>query len=383
MRITEATLFALKIPFIESFRHSTKTRTSSDSIVVRVVSDDGTIGYGEGVARPYVTGETVEACLDHMKRQLWPRIAGMDFTEMNPDLDPLSSFAAIDRLLDEPGVVNVVAWNGARAAFELALIDCLLRKQELSLGAILPPKRQNLVYSGAITSSSEEKTVQIVKYLKLFGIKQIKVKIGTGQDKSRLVAIREMMGPSCSLRVDANGAFSSDKALAVLREIQEVNVEYVEQPIPRGDALDLAKLRTESPIPIMVDESLVTLDDAQQLITARACDAFNLRVSKCGGIGRTLEMARMAADAGIAIQLGSQVGETAILSAAGRHVAAYLDDPKYLEGSFGTMLLVEDVGKVPVQFGHGGKAPVLRGLGLGVTVQEEVLKKYAEQVIHC
>ena len=78
MKIASATLYALRIPFVESFSHSTKTRTFSDSIIVRLVSEDGVTGYGEGVPRPYVTGETVETCLGYMQNQLWPAIACVD-----------------------------------------------------------------------------------------------------------------------------------------------------------------------------------------------------------------------------------------------------------------------------------------------------------------
>ena len=375
MRIKDATLYALKIPFVESFSHSTKTRKFSDSIIVRLISENGAVGYGEGVPRPYVTGETVETCLDTMKNQFWPAIAQADYS-------PIASINSLPRI---PEIKNhgVVAWNAARAAFELALIDCLLKFAKQSLSAILPPKRQTVIYSGVITSSSTEKVIQLAKYLKLFGVKQIKVKIDGNNDKERLAVIRETVGPDVSLRVDANGAFDVKQAISVLKELNEIKLDCVEQPIPRGNPADLAKVKAESPIPIMADESLVTLDDAEKLISAKACDFFNLRISKCGGISQTLQMAEKAKKAGICLQLGSQVGETAILSAVGRHVAAYLDGLEFVEGSYGTMLLTEDISDEKVNFGHGGKAPVLRGEGFGVHIREEILTKYADKVIEC
>ena len=375
MRIRNATLYALKIPFVESFSHSTKTRKFSDSIIVRLTSEDGTIGYGEGVPRPYVTGETVESCLDTMRNQLWPAIAQADY----------SSITSVDGLPKIPEIKNqgVIAWNAAQTAFELALIDCLLKNEKQSLAAILPPKRQTVIYSGVITSSSTEKAIQLSKYLKLFAVKQIKVKIDGHNDKERLTVIRKTVGPDVSLRVDANGAFDVKQAISTLNELADIKIDCVEQPIARGNPSDLAKVKAESPIPVMVDESLVTLEDAEQLISAKACDFFNLRISKCGGISQTLQMAQRAKEAGIRLQLGSQVGETAILSAAGRHVAAYLDGFEFVEGSYGTMLLTEDISDEKINFGHGGKAPVFRGEGLGVHIREEILKKYADQVIEC
>ena len=381
MRIIQGTIFSLKIPFVESFRHSSKDRTFSDSIIVRLVSDDGFVGYGEGVARPYVTGETVETALTYMEQELWPKITGRQFAKLEAGSDPIAGLASVDSAFDSSDDETIIAWHSARCAFELALIDCLLLRYQLSLSALLPPKRKTVVYSGVITASSDDKAVQIAKYLKLFGLTQVKVKIGTGDDKRRLTAIREVVGDQCSIRVDANGAFGETEALAVMKEFDGLWVVCIEQPMPRGTADELARLKAASPIPIMVDESLVTVADAEALAAAHACDAFNLRISKCGGIRRTLQMAEIAAKAGLRVQLGSQVGETAILSAAGRHLAAYLDDPWFVEGSFGKMLLVEDVSELPVQFGHGGRAPLLTGPGLGVKVRDDVLTKYADRMI--
>ena len=80
------------------------------------------------------------------------------------------------------------------------------------------------------------------------------------------------------------------------------------------------------------------------------------------------------------LQLGCQVGETAILSAAGRHVAAYLEDLLYAEGSYGSLLLKEDVSENDITLGQEGKAPVLKGPGLGVKVCEDRLREYAHTI---
>ena len=77
MKITGATCYALGIPFVEAFGHSASVRASSDSVAVRLTAEDGTAGYGEGLPRPYVTGETVETCLDHIAHRLWPRDRGV------------------------------------------------------------------------------------------------------------------------------------------------------------------------------------------------------------------------------------------------------------------------------------------------------------------
>src|SRR5262249_40186585 len=86
VKLVAATLYALRIPFVESFSHSAADRRCSDSVVVRVRDDAGTEGYGEGMARSYVTGETVETMLDHLEHELWPRVAERELPSIDgPD----------------------------------------------------------------------------------------------------------------------------------------------------------------------------------------------------------------------------------------------------------------------------------------------------------
>lgn len=383
MRIIEATIYGLHIPFVESFTHSTQARRSSDSIVVRLMAADGTVGYGEGVARPYVTGETVQTSLAEITNHLLPAVLEKDFAELVPGPDPLVALAAVDEALPSQKTTGgVIAWHAARCAVEMALVDCLLKRQQLSLAHILPPARSVVTYSGVITAGSVDRAVQHAKFFKLLELRQLKIKIGGALTRERVRAVREVVGPDVSLRLDANGAYDVQQAMRTLSELADLNIAAVEQPIPRGSLADLVAVKNHSPIPLMVDESLVTQADARALVEASACDYFNLRLSKCGGIARTLKLARMAACAGLKTQLGSHVGETAILSAAGRHVAAYLGDVSFVEGSYGNLLLVEDVGRDSIGFGHGGRAPLLRGHGLGIRVREEILCKYAHTVIY-
>lgn len=380
MKFTEASLYLLRIPFTEAFGHSAKTRAYSDSIVVHLCGEDGVSGYGEGVARPYVTGETVKTCAKYMSRQLWPKIAGIELTN-DVDSDPAGFLDQINEILTVEGVPGDTRWHAARTGFELAIMDALLKRRNLSLAAILPPRRAQVTYSGVISSGPIERALRIAERFREIGFRHIKIKIGEGDERERVAAIRDVVGPLVSLRVDANGAYDVTRAVEVLNELAEFDVECAEQPIPPGSPAELARVRAESLIPLMVDESLVTIEDARDLIAAEACDFFNLRISKCGGIERTLALARMAASSGVRIQLGCQVGETAILSAAGRHVAASLEDLAFVEGSYGSLLLEEDVGAEEIEFGPGGNGPLLKGPGLGIRVREDVLRRYASSII--
>jgi L-Ala-D/L-Glu epimerase / N-acetyl-D-glutamate racemase len=369
MKLVAATLYALRIPFVESFSHSAGERRWSDSVVVRVRDEAGTEGFGEGAPRPYVTGETVETMLDHVASQLWPALAGRDVPPA--DLDALAAF------LPETRLDGAIACHASRAALELAVLDCALRRAGRPLAALLPVRRTRVTYSGVITAGPVERAVQHARQMRTIGLRDVKAKVGFDDDVARIIALRGALGPDASLRLDANGAWSFERAVEVLNAVAHVGIAAVEQPLPRGPVEDLARLRRATPLPIMADESLVTPADAEALIAAESADLFNIRISKCGGLARSLALARRAASAGLGVQVGSQVGETAILAAAGRHLAASLPTVAFTEGSFGTLLLVEDVSVESVRFGHCGEAAVLTGPGLGIRVVEERLRRRA------
>jgi L-alanine-DL-glutamate epimerase-like enolase superfamily enzyme len=376
MRIISATAYALKVPFVERFSHSLFERDRAESVVVKLETDAGVAGYGEGAPRRYVTGETLSAALERVSSVLLPVVIGVEVDAR----DLHGTFAFTDALV-AGGEANGVVYNAARCAVEVAVVDCMLRARSASLAHLLPPRRREVVYSGVIGAGSTAKTEAMAMHFAAVGFRHVKMKVTGPDDIERLARVREIVGPGVSIRVDANGAFTAHEATAFARSAAQYDVACIEQPLPRGDVRALADVRLHSPIPVMVDESVVTTGDAVELIEERACDLFNLRISKCGGLSRTLALARLAASSGMGVQLGCQVGESAILSAAGRHLAAHLESPAFVEGSYGTHLLVEDVARDAVMFGSSGKAGLLSGPGLGIDVLDGRLAAYADRVV--
>jgi L-Ala-D/L-Glu epimerase len=366
--IARATLHALAIPFRQRFRHAAADRAVCDSVVVRLVDADGAEGWGEGAPRPHVTGETVESVLADLTAA-WPEVASARLPQLQRPDD-------LVRLRLPAGLRGA-----ARAALELAVVDLLLRRDGRSLACVLPPRREIVRYSGVVGAASPERARAIAEVFRAYRVAEVKVKVGFPGDVEAVRAVRAALGPRAAIRVDANGAWRTAEALPAIAALAAMGVEAVEQPLPWGAAAELAELRARSPLPLVADESLLTADDARELAAAGAVDQFNLRVSKCGGLGPCLAIAAVAAEAGIGVQVGCQAGETAILSAAGRHLAAAVDPLLHAEGSFGEALLVEDVGRVPIVFGAGGEAPVLTGPGLGVEVDAERVRRWTRRTV--
>ena len=196
-------------------------------------------------------------------------------------------------------------------------------------------------------------------------------------DPARLHTIRRWIGSRMDLRIDANGALPSTDARQKLEQLAPYRISCVEQPLPHEELAALAELRRQIPVPIMLDESLTSLRDAESAIAADACDLFNIRLSKCGGFLTSLRLAAIAREAGLGYQLGCHPGETGILSAAGRHWASTVADIRYVEGSYDRHLFRRLLTREDITFGYGGRAPAPASPGLGVTIDTVRLKEIA------
>jgi muconate cycloisomerase len=213
--------------------------------------------------------------------------------------------------------------------------------------------------------------------MRLYRFRQLKIKVGIAgyDDPDRLRRLRRLMRRRVDFRVDANEAWSPAEAVARIRELQPFDISAVEQPVAHADIDLFARVRHEVRMPIILDESLCSLYDAERAREHDRGDLFNLRLSKCGGFISTLRLAQFAQRHGIGCQLGCQIGETVLLSAAGRHFASSVAGLRYLEGSYDRHLVREPLGTKDLTFGWGGWAPALPGPGLGVTIDPEALKR--------
>jgi muconate cycloisomerase len=182
-----------------------------------------------------------------------------------------------------------------------------------------------------------------------------------------------------TLRIDANCAWNAKETLRQLEAMQAFSLTGVEQPVPGEDIAGMREVTAAGLVPVVADESLCSLEDARTLIREQACDVFNVRISKCGGLVNAGRIDRLAREAGLACQLGAQVGEAGILSAAGRHYATRSAGVRWCEGSYGKLLLEEDITEPDVTVGPGGVAPAIEAAGIGVTPEAERLQRYEHE----
>jgi len=326
------------------------------------------VGWGEGVPREYVTGETVEGATAALAERLAPALLGaaVDNAGVVPDVFQ-EAVETADSELD----------LAARCALELAFLDACGRHFRTSvqrwLGSGAAPEVR---YDAVIPFSSPRKLVALALVIRALGIRQVKIKVGDDLDRDlhSLGLLRRVLGQDVDLRVDANCAWTPAEAIEAIERMGAHRIAAVEQPVAGGDVDGLRHVSDAVTIPVIADESLRTVAEARRLAEANACSAFNIRVSKCGGLLDSMRIAAIAAEAGLYCVVGAQVGESGILSAAGRHAAAAIA-PRYLEGSGGSLLLKRDLTEERVLPGRRGRARVFGGRGLGVGVREELVEE--------
>lgn len=386
MRIAELTAFHVLIPLKKPIKHASHARTETDTLIVRCRLDDGTIGWGEGLPRPYVTGEDIDAAWDMLASSPLPQLMGFSWTKLPGLLDPLSAFQLPATKRDDRACYG----HSVRCALELSVLDAACRAvgQPLSIATSLlgdtAAIRQNashVRYSAAFTAMSLWNQISRALKLRLFGFHQSKVKVGVAgvDDRALLCRLRRLLGPKFDLRIDANEAWTCQNLEDRVRELTPFHITAVEQPVPHDQVSGLAPLRPRLGVPLMLDESLCSEIDARRAIEAGTCDLFNIRLSKCGGFLPSLKLAAIAHQAGLGYQLGCQVGETGILSAAGRHFATSIAHIRYLEGSYDRFLVRERLTVEDLTFGFGGNAPAITRPGLGITVDETALNRVTQR----
>jgi muconate cycloisomerase len=381
-RVTRIELRCVAVPLRKKIKHASYTRTESENLVVRVELAGGAVGHGEGVPRPYVTGETVDSAFGMLSGPDWARLVGQprDFAEAVRAVASLS----LPEIENDP---RGMAGNAARCALELALLDAYGRHFGEPLGhavAIVDEpglplfeRPREVRYGAAITAESRRKELRSAIKFRLYGFRDVKAKVGVeGQDDARRVRLfRRILGPHVDLRLDANEAWSAATLLERVEPLRRSSPSVLEQPLPHEEIGALTELRRHLGIPVMHDESLCGYPDAEAAIRHSTADMFNIRLSKCGGLVPSLRILALARRKGIGVQMGCHPGETALLSAAGRHLASRVEGLSWVEGSYDRHVLAENVTGDDITFGYGGRAGPLSGPGLGIAIDPDRLDR--------
>jgi L-alanine-DL-glutamate epimerase-like enolase superfamily enzyme len=365
MKITQVEAIPLQIPLRTPFKTAKAEQKNALVVLTKLHTDADIVGVGECDPRPHITGETVDSVLAAMSGFLTPALKGMQLSEVD-DIEQIC--AEMDRVL--------VSNPSAKAGIDIAAYDALGKRKGVPAHSLLGKRRREILEScGFSDLGTREEAEQDAQRCKRLGCKNFKIKVAQNwtTDLERVDAVRSILGPEIDLIIDPNQAWSVEQSIKVLKEAKS-KLTACEQPIPWDDLLGLATIAQDVDVPIIADESVRSPYDAEVLLRLKAADMVNIKHLKSGGLRRGSEISQILKEAGVACMIGSTM-ETSVSSAASVHLGLACSNLKYFDVAPPTDFLIEDIAE-GLQW-NGLEVKPSDSPGLGITLKEEILSKYA------
>lgn len=356
MKITKIELFHIHLPLKTPFVVSYETYDIMPSMIAKIHTDNGLIGYGEGVPDAHVTGEDITGSYELLKQKIAPALIGHN---------PLN-ITKIHAVMD-----SIIVGNPAlKATVDLACYDLIGKNFKAPLYKILGGKTKELLeYAKVISIGDQNYMLKEVDRALEEGFNILKLKVGRDkkQDIENIQMIRKYVPDYIEVRVDVNQGW--DSMLTTKEAEALMGVAWLEQPFGIDDYMQHKELKNILPIPLMLDETIKSTKELKLAMHFDAVDAINVKLMKTGGIFRAQKLITTAEAFDIPCQIGSMV-ESSLGSAAGYHLAMAMKNVTSTELT-GPILFSKDIGnlKYSVPYVLLSDDP-----GLGVTVDEDALQ---------
>jgi len=327
-------------------------------VIVLVRTDEGFSGVGEADVVPVWSGEYQAGAVAVVRDLLGPLLIGRD---------PMS-LSTLAGEMDRALIGNPFT----KAAVETAVLDLAAKILNTPVHVLLggPRRHPAIPLKFSIGAFAPAEAARVAHTAIELGLRAVKVKVGTdvAGDVARVEAVRSAVGSEFRIGVDANGGWTESQAVAALPYLERLNINMLEQPLRRGLFRGCARLRSRTSIPLMLDESIFTRQDALEAIYTNACDIISVYPGKNGGIRKSLEIAQLAAAAGLECVIGSNL-EWEIGSAAMLHLAVSIPNLSHTidHDIIGPLYHKRHIGAPLLTF-KDGCAVLPSGPGLGVAV---------------
>lgn len=381
LQIDRIDLYKLLIPLKEPFIISLGAEYNAESVIVVIKTREGITGFGECSPYAAINGEVVDTCM----------VTGQMLGKILKPENPLDIKKCL-QLMD-----SVIYGNTSiKSAFDMALLDigsqhaglplykylrrlrrAMLKKEDAKKWGVPDDNATNkeLYTDYTISLGETDKMADDAKRFAAMGFPVIKIKVGgePQKDIERVKAVRKAVGSNIALRIDANQGWKVKGAVEVLNGVKDCDIQFCEEPIARWNFMKLRKVRKNSPIPIMADETCGDVHDAERLIALGACDMFNIKLGKCGGLYNALKIINAAAANAMPLQIGGFT-ESRLGITAEAHLAHTGDNILYYD--FDTPLMfTEDPVNGGAEYGQNGLVTVTETPGLSASIDAARLEK--------
>ena len=361
MKIDSIILHHISMPLVSPFETSFGRETVRECILVEIKSE-GLTGYGECVATrdPGYNYETTGTAWHILKDFIVPLLLGKDVKDA-------ADFQAC--------VSGIRGHYLAKAGVEMALWDLLGKRAGKSLRELLGGVRDKVEVgvSIGIQESAQGLVRSAADYVKQ-GYARVKIKIKPGRDVEDASAVRKEF-PNLRLQVDANSAYSLDDA-KILKPLDKLNLLLIEQPLYEDDIWDHHRLQEQFETPICLDESIVSPRHARYAIEMNACRVINIKAGRLGGLSQGVMVHDLCRENSMPVWCGGML-ETGVGRASNLALAAL---PNFIlpgDISASDRYYARDITNERFVLNSDSTIDVPRGAGLGVTIDEDALKRFS------
>jgi o-succinylbenzoate synthase len=365
MQVERVETVPYALPFREPYTTARGTLERREMVLLRLRTDEGPEGLGEAVPLALRGGHDLEE-IHAALREAGDRLIGLD---LNPGTEePIAVAVATFLELARPRRLP----SPALAALECALFDLAAKERgeplwtTLGAGSAAPVEVNGTLSAGDPDGLAEQAATWAAD-----GFRTFKVKLGLGDERQRVAAVREVVGGAARIRVDANEAWEPKAAIATLREIEDLDVELAEQPV--AGLRWMAQVAREVAIPLAADEAVNDEADAHRAIQRHACAYATAKLCKVGGIG-----AASSIGAAIPTYLSSALDGPVGIAAAAHAAQVMRDrgrDPGIAHGLATQRLFAESIASSECGL-RDGFLLLPEGPGLGVQLDDAALERH-------
>ncbi|MFP6869776.1 MAG: mandelate racemase/muconate lactonizing enzyme family protein [Nitrospinota bacterium] len=361
MKIERIEAFPVSIPLNHTYKDANRIETHSRDVVVKISASGGAVGWGAGSPRTFPTGETQASAIKVLEEILLPLLGGKDPFELE----------AIHR---EMGAA-IPFHFAPKSAIDCALYDLQGRVLDQPVYNLLGGKiRDEMPSFDILPLETPEITAEIASAARAEGTMAFKIKMNRDLKTSvaRVRAVREAVGGEAMLVVDANTTWTSKLAISACSMIEEYDITMVEQPVSGHDIDGMEFITRNTRVRICADESMRP-DYMAELMRRRAADVVNIKVNREGGLLPCKKAAAMAEMHGIEGLCGSVI-QGVLIDAAAAHLFA--STPGIIYNESGKAPAWHDLDIATGLRVENGMVKVPEGPGLGVEIDEKVLRKF-------
>ena len=352
MKIKSVKIWSEDLKLSRPYTISYETIDSVENVFVHIQLEDGTWGIGAGSPAEFVTGENTLSCINALENHSEELLIDKNINSIDEICESINN-----RLSSTPA---------ARAALDIALFDAHSKFHNISLIDYFGKCHNGLFTSVTMGIKSIKESADEAKEYVSNGFRFLKIKTGSDADHDieLMHKVRETVGNSISIRVDANQGYSIEDLNKFVNKTKEKNIELIEQPFPRDHDSNMHKISESVSDICAADESLHDPEDAIRLTNNKKFfGIFNIKLMKCGGLYPARKIAHIANQNNIDLMWGC-MDESIVSISAALHIALSSTKTKYLDldGSFD---LARDIVSGGFMLKEGKLIPTMEP-GLGV-----------------